>query len=99
MRPPDRGEVKLAGNRVSLASNRAAIEQGISYVSEDRLSLGLVLDQPISSNIVLAILEKLAGALGLVRADRRREAVRRMDRAARHQGVKPGEPGADAFGR
>ncbi len=76
MAPPDRGEVLLGGRAVNLSSNRAAIEQGISYVSEDRLSLGLVLDQPISSNIVLAILDKLAGAFGLLRMERRREAVR-----------------------
>jgi simple sugar transport system ATP-binding protein len=58
-----------------LHSNRAAIDQGIAYVSEDRLSLGLVLEQPIASNIVLSILEKLAGALGLLRMDRKRGEV------------------------
>ncbi len=75
MRPPDQGEIRLGGMPVTLHSNRAAIDQGIAYVSEDRLSLGLVLEQPIASNIVLSILEKLAGPLGLLRMDRKRGAV------------------------
>jgi simple sugar transport system ATP-binding protein len=75
MRPPERGEIRLNGTPVTLHSNRAAIDQGIAYVSEDRLSLGLVLEQPIASNIVLSILEKLAGPLGLLRMDRKRGAV------------------------
>ena len=75
MRPPDSGEIRLHGTPVTLHSNRAAIDQGIAYVSEDRLSLGLVLEQPISSNIVLSILEKLVGSLGLLRMDRTRGAV------------------------
>ena len=75
MRPPDQGEIRLNGTPVTLHSNRAAIDQGIAYVSEDRLSLGLVLEQPIASNIVLSILEKLAGPLGLLRMDQKRGAV------------------------
>lgn len=75
MRPAERGEIRLNGMPATLRSNRAAIDQGIAYVSEDRLSLGLVLEQPISSNIVLSILDKLAGALGLLRMARRRAAV------------------------
>ncbi|MBW4023049.1 MAG: sugar ABC transporter ATP-binding protein [Proteobacteria bacterium] len=75
MRPPDTGEIRLDGASVTLRSNRAAIDHGIAYVSEDRLSLGLVLEQPIASNIVLSILGKLAGAFGLLRMDRKRAAV------------------------
>lgn len=67
MRPPDRGEIRLRGRPVALRSNREAIESGIAYVSEDRLSLGLVLAQPISSNIALPILDRLTGRLGLIR--------------------------------
>lgn len=75
MRPPDQGEIRLNGAPVMLRSNRAAIDQGIAYVSEDRLSLGLVLEQPIASNIVLSILEKLAGSLGLLRMEQKSAAV------------------------
>jgi simple sugar transport system ATP-binding protein len=75
MRPAESGEIRLDGVPVTLRSNRAAIDQGIAYVSEDRLSLGLVLEQPISSNIVLSILHKLAGASGLLKMDRRRRSI------------------------
>ena len=75
MRPPDHGEIRLNDVPVTLRSNRAAIDHGIAYVSEDRLSLGLVLEQPIASNITLSILDKLVGPLGLLRMDQRRAAV------------------------
>ncbi|GAB0117248.1 sugar ABC transporter ATP-binding protein [Acidisoma sp. 7E03] len=76
MRPADSGEIQLSGQPVSLRSNRDAIEAGIAYVSEDRLSLGLVLEQPISSNIILSTLDRLTDATGLLRQDRRDDAVR-----------------------
>jgi simple sugar transport system ATP-binding protein len=65
----------LDGKALRLSSNRAAIANGIAYVSEDRLSLGLVLEQPISSNIVLSTLDKLTGAGGLLNTQRREVAV------------------------
>ncbi len=71
MRPAERGEILLRGKPVAIRSNRDAIGHGIAYVPEDRLTLGLVLEQPVSSNIVLSILQRLAGPLGLVRAARR----------------------------
>ncbi|MDQ0471377.1 sugar ABC transporter ATP-binding protein [Labrys wisconsinensis] len=76
MNPPDRGEIRIGGNRVVLRSNRDAIKQGIAYVSEDRLSLGLILQQPISSNIVVTIFDKISGALGLLDPAKRKTAVR-----------------------
>jgi simple sugar transport system ATP-binding protein len=80
MRPAERGEIRLEGRPVAITSNRAAIEHGIAYVPEDRLSLGLVLEQPISSNIVVSILSRLLdrgvlGRLGLLRGERLRVAV------------------------
>lgn len=89
MRPPDGGTVLMHGQAVQLRSNRDAIAHGIAYVSEDRLSLGLVMPQPISSNIVLTVLERLAGALGLVDRPRREGAVRRW---IDDLGIKAGDP-------
>lgn len=76
MRPPDSGEVRIGGNRVVLRSNQEAIRQGIAYVSEDRLSLGLILQQPISSNIVVTIFDKICGAFGLFDLAKRNAAAR-----------------------
>ncbi len=66
MNPPDSGEIQLHGKTLRLRTNAQAIANGIAYVSEDRLTLGLVLDQPISSNLVITLLDRLAGRFGLV---------------------------------
>lgn len=75
MNPLDAGEIRLHGKPMNLRSNRDAIENGIAYVSEDRLSLGLVMPQPISSNIALTVLDGLTDSRGLVDAGRRQTTV------------------------
>lgn len=85
MAPADRGEIKVAGKPVRLDNNQAAIAQGIGYVSEDRLTLGLVLDQPISANIVVTVLNDLARAFGLIPAKARQDTV---DHWVRELGIK-----------
>ncbi len=54
------GEVRLAGERVTVRSPRQAIGQGIYLVPEDRKREGLVLDMPLSENISLASLRRYA---------------------------------------
>ncbi len=75
MNPPDAGEVAVRGRTLTRHDTAEAIGHGIAYVSEDRLTLGLVMQQPISSNITLAVLEDLAGRNGLVPDRRRQQAV------------------------
>ncbi len=75
MRPPDKGEILLGGQPVLLRSNRDAIAHGIAYLSEDRLSLGLVMEQPIAANIAVSVIDRLLDRLGLVAADARRSLV------------------------
>ena len=65
MTRPDAGTIELDGRPLVMSSNRDAIDAGIAYVSEDRLALGLVLPQPIGDNVVIPVLERLVGALGL----------------------------------
>jgi simple sugar transport system ATP-binding protein len=77
MNPPDSGEILLNGEPVQLTSNKDAIAKGISYVPEDRLSLGLVMEQPISRNVVLTILEKLLNAFKLLDKEKTETAVSR----------------------
>ena len=77
MTPADSGEIRIDGARVGLRSNREAIAAGIAYVPEDRLTLGLVLVQPISSNIVLTVFKMLLGPFGLFDKTRRRDLVSR----------------------
>jgi ribose transport system ATP-binding protein len=64
------GEIRLDGAKVTVASPRAAIRQGIYLVPEDRKRAGLIVDMPVVENITLASLG--AYARGLL-VDRRAE--------------------------
>lgn len=48
------GEVKLHGKVADVSQTDRAIKAGLAYVTEDRKSLGLVLDETIRTNITLA---------------------------------------------
>ena len=67
--PADEGELWLHGERLTINTPAAAIQHGIAYVPEDRRRHGVVLDLPISHNITLATLGRLAhfGALDFKR--------------------------------
>lgn len=68
--PPTSGEIRLRGEPVKFTGIRSAIEHGIGYVPEDRLTEGLFLERSISENIVIAELDSLSGRFGGL--DRRR---------------------------
>ncbi len=86
---PDLGSFSLGGQRMSFASNRDAIEAGISYVPEDRLSLGLVQPQSIADNIVAPVLKRIMGTGGLIdRGTKDRLVGHWIDRLA----IKVGKP-------
>lgn len=59
MSKPDSGTMTLNGHSVQFQSNRAAIDAGIAYLSEDRLSLGLIQPQSIADNLVISSLHKI----------------------------------------
>jgi simple sugar transport system ATP-binding protein len=77
MNPPDRGTIALEGRRIALNTNADAIHAGIAYVSEDRLTLGLILDQSVTANITLTMLERLADTFGLIGTRARQSHVAR----------------------
>ena len=56
------GTVRLRGKAVDVSSVSKAIAAGISYVTEDRKSLGLVLDEDLRFNTTLANLEGVSSA-------------------------------------
>ena len=68
---PDRGEILLNGNHIHPRNIRDAIGQGIAYVSEDRLSLGLIQPQSIADNTVMAVIDRLEGPPGLLSPNKR----------------------------
>ena len=66
MRTPDAGELILEGTPIRFNSIRDAIARGVAYVSEDRLSLGLIQPQSIADNTVISVLDRILGGLGLI---------------------------------
>ncbi|MEM0905908.1 MAG: sugar ABC transporter ATP-binding protein [Pseudomonadota bacterium] len=74
MTAPDRGTITLNGKSVRFASNSDAISAGVAYVSEDRLSLGLIQPQPIADNIAITVLNRLTRQ-GLISFSRKRRLV------------------------
>lgn len=89
MRRADSGQMTLNGAAYRPTSARAAIEQGMAYVSEDRLSLGLLQKQSIADNTVISVLRKLTTAAGLISETRKADLVAHW---IKQMGVKIGLP-------
>ena len=54
LQPRSRQRSRSTASRSTSRSNRDAIRAGIGYLSEDRLSLGLIQPQSIADNLVIA---------------------------------------------
>ena len=65
--PLDSGTIVVRGKPTKISSPNDAVQQGISYLSEDRKRYGLALGMDVESNIVLATLDRFLGLLGWVR--------------------------------
>ncbi|MBN9023628.1 MAG: sugar ABC transporter ATP-binding protein [Rhizobiales bacterium] len=80
-----------AGEVVGLTgrSNRDAIAAGVAYVSEDRLTLGLVQPQSIADNVVLPVLGKIVNGIDLISTRKKSDLVSRWIRDLK---VKIGRP-------
>lgn len=76
MEPADSGEILIDGTRLRPRSIRDAIKQGIAYVSEDRLSLGLIQPQSIGDNTSISVLDQLLNWTGLISPSKQDELVR-----------------------
>ena len=77
MNQPENGEIFLENKKVNFKSNLNAISSGIAYVSEDRLSLGLIQDQSIEDNLISTVLQKILTKFGLLSLKKKREIVYR----------------------
>ena len=59
MNPVDSGKIYLDGKEIILDSVTKAVQNGIAYVPENRLVQGLVMQQSVSKNTVITIIERL----------------------------------------
>ena len=75
--PADSGMIEIDGAPVQIDSIQAAIDVGIAYVPEDRLTEGLFLEQTISRNIFVSILDRIKTRLRFVDLDAARRTVNR----------------------
>jgi simple sugar transport system ATP-binding protein len=75
--PAEKGQILIDGNAVSIKSNKDAIHQGIGYVPEDRLELGLVMPQSVGNNIIITVLQDLLNSLSMLDKEKRKSAVQR----------------------
>ena len=75
---PDQGEILFEGRPVSFHSIPEAMQAGVSYVPEDRLSQGLVMNQSVGKNITLTTLDKLCNRFKLLDQVKLRDAIRHL---------------------
>ena len=66
MDPAESGAILIEGQPVTINSVTDAIQAGIGYVPEDRLTQGLVMKKSVGENIVAVIIDRLKGKFGLL---------------------------------
>lgn len=76
--PVERGEIRVNGRPVTLASPAEAMELGMGFVPEDRKTQGLFLNMTVRQNTVIARLKELSRFLGFIDFRRAREEARRF---------------------
>ena len=74
--PAESGHVWVDGRPVELRGVRNALENGIAYIPEDRLQEGLFLNQPIGSNIVARVIDRMRGRFGLIDGQLKQATIR-----------------------
>jgi ABC-type sugar transport system ATPase subunit len=67
------GKVEINGKPLALGSTKSSMAAGVGLVPEDRKRQGLVLELPIRANVSLAILDRLRGAIGMLKRKREQE--------------------------
>lgn len=77
---PDSGQILIQGQQVEIASVQDAIRLGISYLPENRLVQGLVMQQSVSKNIVVTVLRRLLNRAGLLDLGQMRTTISRWIR-------------------
>ncbi len=78
--PKTSGSIKLDGAELNIKHPADAIANGISYVSEDRKQLGLILGMTVKENITLPALKKISKHLRVSLTCKRRCRLKRVYR-------------------
>ena len=78
LEPLGEGRVLLDGKPYQAGDPAEALRQGIAYLPRDRHGLGIIGLRSVRENVSLPILQRFAGALGLLRMDQERDHVERF---------------------
>ncbi len=74
--PKEAGEIRIDGEAVRITSPRDAVRAGLSLLTEDRKTQGLILDMPLYANVTMAALDRTS-AHGLMDFGAERRAAER----------------------
>ncbi len=74
-----KGDVYLEGKKLVINKPKDAIQAGISFATEDRKGMGLVLQRSIGENMSLPLLDKFCKFFFMKEADERREWSKQID--------------------
>ncbi len=77
IRVVDSGIIKINGKEVAINSPTVAMENGIGYVPEDRLTEGLFLQQSIGDNIIISEIDNLTGKFGILDERKQSEEIQK----------------------
>lgn len=72
------GEIRLNGKVINPKSPTQAVAQGLALVPEERRKEGVLVGDPIYSNVTITALDKFLNKMGIVVKSRQREAARKV---------------------
>lgn len=74
--PSESGTITIGGKPVHITKPADAVRNGVGYLSEDRKLLGLLLEQDVNTNVLLASLRDYTDAIGFVHTAKGKEKSR-----------------------
>ena len=75
--PRTSGTIEVHGRRVRISKPADAVRHGIGYLSEDRKQFGLMLEQDVAFNTMLASMRDYTNAIGWMRDGRGRDVTKK----------------------
>ncbi len=76
--PIESGEIKVEGKPTIIKTSHSAVKQGLALVPEERRKEGVLIEEPVYSNLSAANLGKFSTRLGFLKPRKEKEAARMM---------------------
>lgn len=78
METADSGKIFIEGKEVKINNTDDAIANNISYVPEDRLTQGLIMNQSVEDNLILTMLDYLSNEYNLIEKEKKNNFVDKL---------------------